>query len=1339
MPAFSLPTNLNSIEAWVGGLYGYAVGSQTMSQINADITSYGSLGNTLNTYYASAFGAMPTANVAANIVANVGLGTDANAIAYVTGQLNSAPANARGVAVLNILNAFSGMTGDKTYGSAAATWNATVSNSVTYANQNAADALLTKAATVVATAAAAPSTTSLTSGIDNIAGNPAGNNVINGADAVVGTSTQPTFTPGDNIALTGTGNVLNWITTAQITGTPAGATVSGVQTVNATSSGNATLSLDVSKGWSGLTQLNVTNSATATTAATGDSVSITAPSTTNINATSANTLTAGAISTFGGQGVSATLINSGVNAGIAANIGTLTQPAGNGPVIVSNTEAIVGAASATYTAGGTTTNGGSTVSITQNIAPDSASAGTIATGNVSTIDAGGAIKVYGTTNTTSVTVTQTPQSGALASGTVAVGYTGVAGVVDGAVTIQDVNYASGTAAGKITSVSLTNYGAGSTITSSGLNTLTIGATSVSSPVPNSPGYTASSSTSNTNNGTLSVVNPLATTPVTALTLNLTGGASNLITFSGAGTSAVTTLNVVAQAATSTAPITGGQFTTINISGTGVAALGSSNSASAGGNNGFNAGADAGLTALNVTGAAGFSDGNGAGSRSGLNTFGSALTINNAGTGKFTAYIDDTTQSYVAGVAGTSVITVNADATKPVTAGSGAADEIIFAAAPTLTAAGSGTNITGFEIFGVGVGATGSTFDMSKFAADKFTTIDAAASSSAGTYTFKNVTGNVLNIGTTSSGSNNVTYTVADANGAADSLTVNLGSTSAASGTVASYTSTLAVSDASNQGIGTMVINANISTATGTPTNTVETINLTNTGLSNLTINGGAGVTIAGAQTISSPTLNIVNNSSAANTDGSTWTTDGFSGAISDTILSTISYSGSHNFGVTGGITTSSPVLNVTNTNTGTTGVLALGTVTDTSLVSINLKGSISGTFAPTIAAGNSFTLNGGTDNSNVSVTLTNGAGATLTDNITLGNGSNTIVDPSTAGSVNITTGTGVNKITVGTASNTTGSYNVNVGYHTSADTFTVGSGGSYVSSAPNTVINGALTGDIIILSTESAGTAATPINNAGAPSTTAAIPVVLGGGSAVVESAYVASSGVTLIGDTSAGAAKSLIQLTGKQLIAWEGTGFANSTGVSIGLSATGTGTVPTPTATASVKLPTHTAGNILSQTVAFVETIGGFDATLDKLTLKNSATELNGLAIASTGHTGLVAAGTAATAVVASTAITAAPHTINTTGANILNFTKAGGVADTATLLGLIKAGGADAVTFGGSVSAGEHFLVEYDDNTSVHIALLTQGTAGAALAANATLADIAVITGTTHLTASNFTITAS
>lgn len=74
------------------------------------------------------------------------------------------------------------------------------------------------------------------------------------------------------------------------------------------------------------------------------------------------------------------------------------------------------------------------------------------------------------------------------------------------------------------------------------------------------------------------------------------------------------------------------------------------------------------------------------------------------------------------------------------------------------------------------------------------------------------------------------------------------------------------------------------------------------------------------------------------------------------------------------------------------------------------------------------------------------------------------------------------------------------------------------------------------------------------------------------------------------------------------------------------------------------------------------------------------------------------------------------------------------------IQAAGTRVVTFGAAEAVGAHTLVEYDDGANVHVALLTQGTAGTAVGAGSTLVDLVVLTGTTtHLTASNFAITAS
>lgn len=115
------------------GLFGVQVGTVTMAQVDKQIDRT-SLSETLNSYYTSAFGGQTTAAVAATLVANLGItgaGVD-GAVAYVTGALNAAAPAARGEAVSNIINLFSGLTADATYGAAAQAWNANVDVAAAY-------------------------------------------------------------------------------------------------------------------------------------------------------------------------------------------------------------------------------------------------------------------------------------------------------------------------------------------------------------------------------------------------------------------------------------------------------------------------------------------------------------------------------------------------------------------------------------------------------------------------------------------------------------------------------------------------------------------------------------------------------------------------------------------------------------------------------------------------------------------------------------------------------------------------------------------------------------------------------------------------------------------------------------------------------------------------------------------------------------------------------------------------------------------------------------------------------------------------------------------------------
>jgi len=128
-----LPTNANQLQAFAGALYGVQVGSKTLAQVNTDITAVGSLGGALNSYYNASFGTLTTTAVADVIVKNLGLTGDAATVgaSYLKGQLDASPAT-RGQTVNSILNAFSNLTSDATFGEAAKAWNTKVDGAINY-------------------------------------------------------------------------------------------------------------------------------------------------------------------------------------------------------------------------------------------------------------------------------------------------------------------------------------------------------------------------------------------------------------------------------------------------------------------------------------------------------------------------------------------------------------------------------------------------------------------------------------------------------------------------------------------------------------------------------------------------------------------------------------------------------------------------------------------------------------------------------------------------------------------------------------------------------------------------------------------------------------------------------------------------------------------------------------------------------------------------------------------------------------------------------------------------------------------------------------------------------
>lgn len=121
----AIVTDTVAVQRFAMGLFGVQVGTVTMAQVDKQIDRT-SLSATLNSFFTSGFGAQTTAAVAATLVANLGItgAGVAGAVAYVTAKLNAAAPAARGEEINKILNDFSGMTADATYGAAAQAWNA---------------------------------------------------------------------------------------------------------------------------------------------------------------------------------------------------------------------------------------------------------------------------------------------------------------------------------------------------------------------------------------------------------------------------------------------------------------------------------------------------------------------------------------------------------------------------------------------------------------------------------------------------------------------------------------------------------------------------------------------------------------------------------------------------------------------------------------------------------------------------------------------------------------------------------------------------------------------------------------------------------------------------------------------------------------------------------------------------------------------------------------------------------------------------------------------------------------------------------------------------------------
>jgi S-layer protein len=504
-----MPAQIFGSQATAVQLYVAFYGSSPSNPI------YNNLVSTINTTSASSlaaqigtgFSATSDAVLASTILTNIGItaGTT-NQVAYdallsALTQVFAAYPTSRGQVVLNLVNILTTLEGNATYGVAAAAWNNTTANAYTYASNtaNTAPGPLTAGLSFV-----------LSSGVDTANGS-VGNDTINAGD-IAGVAV---WTTGDSINGGAGTDVFNVVSNGVIT-KPTAATVTGVETINLTS--GSTVTLD-STAFTGLTALNSTSKGGAT---------LTSAATTAISAMD-SALVAGAIVVNGGSSVA-------VNAA-GQTTGTITVGA----------SAAAAAAVAVVTAGDYTdgannamgavaVTGGTTVAVTVNSGITAAETTAAITDVSNFTETLSAVTVTGNASTTTVSVTQDKAVTAVNS----TGTNGKVGVTNGAVTITDVNAASTTAAGVISTVTLNSFGA-STVNSGALATLNLLGTGTSLTVTQGALTTANVKTQAVNvNGLTTTGTVTLGTPITTLDLASTTAASTIANLTAAG---VTTLNV----------------------------------------------------------------------------------------------------------------------------------------------------------------------------------------------------------------------------------------------------------------------------------------------------------------------------------------------------------------------------------------------------------------------------------------------------------------------------------------------------------------------------------------------------------------------------------------------------------------------------------------------------------------------------------------------------------------------------------------------------------------------------------------------------------------------------
>jgi len=186
----AIATNGVQLVRLAGAVFNQQLSAADYSEVLAANTTTAALEAWANSAVAAEFKNKTTTDVAKTLLTNVGLSSVAGLENWVVGQLNAGGGLAKaGQTLLSMLNDYSNMTSDATYGAGATTFNTKVAASQTL-SQKAGTATGTYAAVSTAIAASSPV---LTTGVDN------GSSFTGGAGDDTFSATNLTLTSGDSL------------------------------------------------------------------------------------------------------------------------------------------------------------------------------------------------------------------------------------------------------------------------------------------------------------------------------------------------------------------------------------------------------------------------------------------------------------------------------------------------------------------------------------------------------------------------------------------------------------------------------------------------------------------------------------------------------------------------------------------------------------------------------------------------------------------------------------------------------------------------------------------------------------------------------------------------------------------------------------------------------------------------------------------------------------------------------------------------------------------------------------------------------------------------------------